>query len=175
MPPNVKKWILVLAGVLAGHQMAHAFAHDHANAAAHGYLTTASLVILPVAGLVLLDLAWRETLVGVRVVRIRDLLLAQAAIFFAQELSEAVVVGTAPISAVTDPILWLGMAAQVAVAGSMLSFIALGRRFLAGWGWSRPPERLDSLRSILTAEPSRPAHRLIATRLPAPRAPPVIV
>lgn len=175
MTTSVKKWILVLAGVVAGHQMAHAFAHDHANAGAHGYLTVAGAVLLPAALVVLLDLAWREAATGARIVRIRDLLVAQAAIFFAQELSEAAMVGVAPFAAVTDPILWLGIAAQVAMAGTMLSFVAAGRRFLAGVGWTPASGSFDALRSILVGRTTRPAHRILAASLPAPRAPPVIV
>lgn len=175
MSTGAKKWILVTAGVLAGHHLAHAFAHDHANGAAHGYLTFAGLVVFPLALVAILDLAWREAAIGVRLIRVRELLIAQAAIFIAQELSEALVVGTAPMTAVSDPILWLGIATQIAAAGTVLTFVAIGRRFLSRIRWALDGEVFHAASSFLTSRSSRLAHRLLANGLPASRAPPVLV
>jgi len=175
MSTGLKKWILVVAGVLAGHQLAHAFAHDHTNGAAHGYLAAAGFVVFPLAAFAILDVAWREATTGVRLIRVRQLLAAQTAVFVVQELSEALVVGTTPLAAASDPILWLGVAAQIGVAGTVLSFVAVARRFSICTRWRLEGEVFDTSRAFITSPPARLAHRLLLAALPASRAPPVLV
>ena len=125
---DIKCWVLVLAGVLAGHQLTHALTHQHANDAAHGYLDGIGMVLGPLAVWALLSLAWHEATTGRRLIQVRHLLVAQVAVFTAQEATELAVAGFAPIGMVSDPVLWLGIVAQFAVVGTTLTFVAAARR-----------------------------------------------
>ena len=173
MPMYVKRWVLVMAGVAAGHQLAHSFTHSHMNDAAHGYLTVAMLILVPAAAITLLNLAWTEAMTGVRGVKVTDLLIAQSIVFVAQELAEALAMGSAPLSAISDPILWLGLAAQALVAGVTFTFVVAGRSLL---------ERVAiPATSVVSAALKGPVIQLrsvsirsgFITALPIPRAPPL--
>ncbi len=171
---DVKSWILVLAGVVAGHQLTHALTHHHANDAAHGYLAAVGVVLAPPAVWALLSLAWHEATTGRRLIRVRHLLVAQVAVFAAQETTERAVAGLGPIGTVSDSVLWLGIGVQFVVVGTTLTFVAaarrlLGRLSLPGKAIDRP-HRVATLRSGASPNPAGPRFSAWVSR-----GPPVLV
>jgi hypothetical protein len=175
MPLYAKRWILVMAGVLSGHQLAHAFAHSHINDEAHGYLGIASAIVYPAALLVIVRLARTEARTGRRAIHLTDLLTTQGVVFGAQEMTEAISVGVQPLEMLIDPILWLGVAAQMITVGVSLSFISAARVLLTQWTYDLTPHELPHP-TPQTRQPTATTPRsALLTSLPASRAPPVFV
>jgi hypothetical protein len=123
---------LAFAGVLAGHVIAYAGqpAHLHADgsAHAHGYLPGLSAVVIPLAVAALVAIAVEELRTGERIVAVGRLALLQGFIFVAQEALERIAAGGSPVGLVDERALWAGLAAQVAVAGSLALAVRWARR-----------------------------------------------
>jgi hypothetical protein len=123
-------WMIALAagGVFAGHAIAFATpaAHAHADGTAHlhdavhGYLPLLAPVVIPLAALALIALAIGEATTGRPHIDLAELLVLQASLFIAQESIERLIAGGSPLDVFVDPALWIGLAAQVFVAGATL-------------------------------------------------------
>lgn len=133
-----RTWLILIAvsGVLAGHTLAYAapVAHAHADGSAHlhdsvhAYLPLLAAALVPIAVLGLLMLAIDEARSGEQRIDLGALLAVQAGLFLAQESAERLAAGGAPHEILLDPVLWVGLAAQAAVAGATLLMV----RSLAG-------------------------------------------
>lgn len=129
--------LLLPAGVLTGHALGYAGAgHTHGPAAGphvHGYLTAAAAVAAPLA---LVALLWTVARPGsaARVSFPRVLGLQWAALLF-QESVEHLVAGEPLAALLGSRPLWLGLTAQLAVAGGAVLLLrsarAVGARLAA--------------------------------------------
>jgi hypothetical protein len=121
--------LLLPAGVLAGHAMGYAGAgHAHGAAASphvHGYLASAATVAVPLAVLALLwAVARPAAAAGVSFPRM--LALQWVALLF-QEAVEHLVAGQPVAALLGSRPLWLGLAAQLAVAGGAILLLRSAR------------------------------------------------
>jgi hypothetical protein len=117
--------LAVPAAVLAGHWLGYLLAgngHHASHRVGHGYLSAAVTVALPALGAALVSVALGSGGRGRRcgegrggLPAVASLVGAQWAVFVVQELIEHTLAGDA-LAAVASPALWVGLAAQVAVA-----------------------------------------------------------
>ena len=166
------------AGVLVGHGIGYLAAPGPAGAAAvhHGYLALAFAVAVPLA---VMAVGWAATagascsvaaVRSARAVPVGPLLLAQWALFTAQEMVEHAAAGHGAAAALHSPALWCGLAAQVVTAVAVVALLrasaATGARLVLAHGGTplvvagsrpcRPPRPSTSLRSsLVVACPSR--------------------
>jgi hypothetical protein len=114
--------LVVPAAVLAGHWLGYLLAgsaHGGSHTLHHDYLPAVALVVLPASVAALLLAAVGQGALGrerpAGVPSVAALAGAQWTLFVAQELVEHALAGDA-LAVVASPALWVGLAAQVAVA-----------------------------------------------------------
>jgi hypothetical protein len=122
--------LLVPVGVWLGHALAYAIDGSPGAEVAdqHGYLGLAPILTVPAA---LLAVTWWAT--GRRGRRAElpgalSLAAVQVALFLAQETVERLAVAGDPLSVLSSPVLWWGLAAQALVAGVVALLIRAARR-----------------------------------------------
>ncbi len=172
--------MLAVAGVAVGHITGYAIAHPDAAGreaalGGHVYLPIAASAIVPLG--VFVALVW-----GIRTARTLDmagridtrhLVMAQLAIFGAQEIAERIVSGAGAGSALVERGVWVGIVAQVVVAVVVVRSIDLVRRavrFVSG-------SRARSVGPALVAAPWLPRSLSWSTETPVAvglRAPPMV-
>ena len=138
--------LLAPSGVLAGHAVGHLIAPGTGgHPVDHGYLGLAAAMAAPLA---LFALAWaggRSRRVARRPVPLAGLLAAQSLLFGGQEAVEHVLAGNGVIAVLGAPAVWVGLAAQVvtaltlvlllrasATAGARLAAVVATRAVVAG-------------------------------------------
>jgi hypothetical protein len=112
---------VALCGTLVGHAIAYSLPHEDSllNTAAHGYLHLAYAAMIPLALVAAFVLIKRD---GRNRPRLRELVACQVVFFLLQETVERGSLGGSPMSLLSEPVLWLGLAAQTAIAlGAWLS------------------------------------------------------
>jgi hypothetical protein len=173
--------LAVPAAVLAGHGLGYLLAgsgHGGSHALHHGYLPAVALVAAPALAVALVVAAVASGRPGAGrrhpAAHVPFLVRAQWTVFLAQEVVEHAVAGDA-LGVVGSPALWLGLAAQVAVAaatGLLLTAASwAGGRAVAGLGsvprWPAPAREWPMLpvgtpvadALLVTASPRGPPRR----------------
>lgn len=172
--------MLATAGVTVGHVLGYAIAHRDSAArevalGGHGYLPGVAALVVPV-GLVAalwwavctaraLGLAGR--------IDPRRLAAAQVGLFAVQEVGERVVVGEGLDAVLSEPGVWMGFVAQVAVAHVVVAALEWVRRAVREMILGRRPRVRLGLRPRLLLAPDRAPATVPATVSVGLRAPPV--
>ncbi len=124
--------LLVPIGMVAGHQVAYAALHARVSSGvavghAHGHLEPLTALALPVAMAGAWWLACRTTRDQLRATLV-TLAGAQVLAFAAMETAEGLAAGGDVAGLARSPLLWVGLAVQVAAAGAVgLTLIGAGR------------------------------------------------
>jgi hypothetical protein len=160
---HVQRVIVAMAAVQVGHAVVHAFPHSHPNESAHGYIPYAAAVVIPLGLAALFALIrhdWRFGEAGVRPIEIAAL---QVMIFAGQEMTETVAIGGSALGFLTDPVMWAGIAIQLAIGWIAVWALSLARTAirirLVGAG--RHP-LLPVRRNAAAAQGIEPLSRLLA-------------
>lgn len=148
--------VMAAFGVLVGHGLAYAgqAGGGHPRTAVHDLLDNLLFVLSPFAALALLLLVVGEVQKTHRIPAGR-LVTIQTVLFLVQEAVERQAAGLAVSGIAADPALWLGLAAQVALAAAALLTVRTAARTLRG-------------RSTTPAAVLRPAGRVTATSVSGP-------
>ena len=138
---RIRLALVAIGGVFAGHTVAYAVAgmatHVHGDEshqlhdAMHGYMPTASRIVFPVAAVALLSLLVDVIRRHSGLSNLGSLARLQIGLFVALETAEHVATGVAAESLLDAPALWLGIAAQLVVSGTLVVFAVLTTRVAA--------------------------------------------
>ena len=171
--------LLVPAGVLAGHALGYAGAHElHGGAAAtaahsHGYLVAAWAVATLLAGVALTTAGAGAA--GPTAVPFRRLVALQWSVLLVQEGAEHALAGEPVTTLLASPALWLSLVFQLAAAAGAVLLVrtagAVGLRLTASLRWSAPFV-LPGRRLVAPLAAGGHGDRLV--RAPAQRGPPLL-
>jgi len=171
---RLARLVLAMAGVQIGHAIVHALPHPHPNDAAHGYIPMAAAVLLPLGAVALISLIRSEWRTGDRQVRLIEVAALQVFIFTGQEILETMSVGGSALGFLTDPVMWAGLAVQMAVGWIVVWTLSIARTAVAlaltfaGIHTARP-----AACSTITTHAVSPVSRLLA-HCTAVRGPPAL-
>ena len=166
-------------GVAAGHVLGYTAAAlagaDPSLEGGHGYLDVLLRLGVPFT----LTVLARAFLSGARAelppVRARDLAALQVTVFAVLEVGEHALAGIGPLRSLAEPSFWLGVVAQLLVAGGLVALTAWLRRVGEAVAAGRRP------RARATLPTPRPLRSLVAVPAVIPlgtlsrRGPPVVV
>lgn len=117
--PPLSHVLVLPAGVLLGHAVGYGVGHHHgAPTASHAHLSTVAVVatLLAATGLAV-AVARRQSEAAHPALPVWRVAALQTTAFLALESAEQIAVGRSPVELAGSPAIWIGMLAQVAVAG----------------------------------------------------------
>lgn len=130
--------VLAIAGVAAGHSIAYGFVpashlHGPGTAHVHGYMTVFVPVAIGVALVAVLQFALTARRGVLPPIPWKLLLCLQVALFVVQEAAERYLIDGQPIGVLGEPLLWIGVAVQAAVARAVPVLIRRTASLLRPW------------------------------------------
>lgn len=137
------EWLALLAaaGTLVGHFAAYSAVSGRGTggvlgSVSHHYLYPLAAILFPAAAALLLRILALELRFGTRLFSFRHLALAQTSIFILQESIESLVEGRG-LHVLSEPVFWVGIVAQLIVAGLLPGLVHGASRVLSRL-WRRP-------------------------------------
>lgn len=150
---RIRLLLVAVGGVLAGHAIALALpgaaSHTHADGslhlhdAMHGYLPVAMRWVLPIAAVALVSLMVEAMRTGATSGLVLRLVRIQTGVFVAMEIVEHIAAGVAVESLLDAPALWIGLAGQLVLSGTLAAFVGISAAAVASL--TDPLERLWTL------------------------------